>query len=270
MVHRQRGSGNQLVVIAIIIAIILIALLYIVFSNPSNTPETVNGTVSPQQEVQPSALAESQAEAVSEAQATPGSAQENNLSESPTVSEAQATPENGTTPESQIQEIPEQVQENASPEATPAQAQEVAPSETQSSPEQAQENVSARSYTVAEGDTLVSIAREHGKTVTALAEENAMANPHQLSVGQVITIPSQQESSKGPSVENTSSPQSPDREETSRTYTVKPGDTLYSIATRYATTVEAMTDANSLSSSAAVIKGGQKLKLPADAASVPK
>ena len=48
----------------------------------------------------------------------------------------------------------------------------------------------SNSYTVQAGDTLSRIAAQFGVTVDALAEANDIANPNQIEVGQVLTIPS--------------------------------------------------------------------------------
>lgn len=295
MLHHQRGSGRQTVIITIVIAVILSALLYIVFRNPSNaTP--VNGTVSPQQDVQPSALAESQTEAESEAEEVPEGAQEDTLPETQ-LAEAQAAPESAEASDTEAQANSEQVsseqtRENSSRESSeqtqednpsiaqtsPEQSQDGVVSETQANSKQSQESVetqanpesaqgekpAAQEYTVNQGDTLASIARKHNTTVTALVEENAMSNPHQLSIGQVIRIPAQSELQNQVEKSNADQEEAPDR-----TYTVKPGDTLYSIARRYGTTVEAMTELNGLPDSAA-IKSGQVLTLPSDALTIPK
>jgi GH25 family lysozyme M1 (1,4-beta-N-acetylmuramidase)/LysM repeat protein len=48
---------------------------------------------------------------------------------------------------------------------------------------------SSRTYTVKAGDTLYSIAIKFGTTVAAIASANNIANPNQISVGQVLIIP---------------------------------------------------------------------------------
>ena len=89
------------------------------------------------------------------------------------------------------------------------------------------ENTSTITYIVQPGDTLYSIARRYNTTVDAIRALNNLTNDI-LSVGQVLQIPS--------SNENTST----------ITYIVQPGDTLYSIARRYNTTVDAITSLNNL------------------------
>lgn len=91
-------------------------------------------------------------------------------------------------------------------------------------------------YTVKSGDNLYSIARKNNVTVSDLMNYNNLTS-NLLSIGQVIRIPS-----------NTSS---------STTYTVKNGDTLYSIARKYNTSVDSIKTKNNLTSNTLSI--GQKL-----------
>ena len=82
-------------------------------------------------------------------------------------------------------------------------------------------------YIVESGDTLYSIARRYNTTVDALKNLNNLTD-NTLSIGQVLFIPSN----------NASTP--------TTTYTVQAGDTLYSIAQRYNTTVDAIKSLNNL------------------------
>ncbi|MCI5553241.1 MAG: LysM peptidoglycan-binding domain-containing protein [Tenericutes bacterium] len=91
-------------------------------------------------------------------------------------------------------------------------------------------------YTVKSGDNLYSIARKYNVTVSDLMNYNNLTS-NLLSIGQVIRIPS-----------NTSS---------STTYTVKNGDTLYSIARKYNTSVDSIKTKNNLTSNTLSI--GQRL-----------
>ncbi len=108
-------------------------------------------------------------------------------------------------------------------------------------------------YTVKAGDTLYSIAIKYNTTVTALTSLNKLSNPNALQVGQVLKV----------KAETSSQPPA-----TGTTYTVKAGDTLYSIAKKYNTTVSALTSLNKLSNPN-VLKIGQVLKLKADTAAPP-
>lgn len=91
-------------------------------------------------------------------------------------------------------------------------------------------------YTVKSGDNLYSIARKYNVTVSDLMNYNNLTS-NLLSIGQVIRIPSNNSSSTA--------------------YTVKNGDTLYSIARKYNTSVDSIKTKNNLTSNTLSI--GQKL-----------
>lgn len=96
-------------------------------------------------------------------------------------------------------------------------------------------------YTVRAGDTLWLLAQRYGTTVDAIKRLNGLSSDA-LSIGQVLKIP-------------TSAAQSSYFE-----YTVRSGDTLWQLARRYGTTVDAIKSLNGLSSDALSI--GQVLKIP--------
>jgi LysM repeat protein len=98
-------------------------------------------------------------------------------------------------------------------------------------------------YTVKAGDTLYSIATKYKVTVAALAKANNITNYNLIQVGQVLIIPV-----AAPPV-------------TTVKYTVKAGDTLYSIARTYNTTVTAIASANKIASPY-IIYVGQVLVIP--------
>lgn len=85
-------------------------------------------------------------------------------------------------------------------------------------------------YTVKSGDTLYSIAKNNNTTVDKIKQLNDLTGDN-LSIGQVIKIPA------------TSYIESPT---TTITYKVKPGDTLYSIAREYNTSVNNLKELNNL------------------------
>lgn len=94
-------------------------------------------------------------------------------------------------------------------------------------------------YTVARGDTLYFIAQAFNTTVTAIAQANNIANPNQIQVGTVLTIPGW----------------SPIR------YTVRPGDTLYLLANRYNIPVTFIARVNQIADPSQ-INVGQTLIIP--------
>lgn len=97
-------------------------------------------------------------------------------------------------------------------------------------------------YTVVSGDTLYAIARRYDTTVDAIKRLNNLTS-NTLNIGQTLKIP----------VNNND-------EEGYITYTVVSGDTLYAIARRYDTTVDAIKKLNNLTSNTLSI--GQILKIP--------
>ena len=97
-------------------------------------------------------------------------------------------------------------------------------------------------YIVQRGDSLYSIAAKYNTTVDALKEVNNLTS-NILSVGQVLKLPT---------VEETSG---------TITYTVQRGDSLYSIAREFNTTVDEIKYLNNLESN--LLSIGQVLKIPA-------
>jgi LysM repeat protein len=82
-------------------------------------------------------------------------------------------------------------------------------------------------YQIVAGDTYFSLARRFNTTVEALIAANPGVDPNRLMIGQVICIPV------------TPAPPCP-----GGTYQIRPGDTFFSIAIRFNTTVEALMAAN--------------------------
>lgn len=95
-------------------------------------------------------------------------------------------------------------------------------------------------YTVSKGESLYSIANKYGTTVTELKNLNNLTS-NALSIGQVLKLPGTTE------------------ESTINTYTVKSGDTLYSIANKYNLTISELKELNNLSTNTLSI--GQTLKI---------
>jgi len=103
------------------------------------------------------------------------------------------------------------------------------------------EDTSSNTYTVKRGDSLYSIARTYGTTVDDLKKVNNLIS-NTLSIGQVLNIPGKNNTNVG------------------NTYTVKSGDTLYSIARAFNTTLNDIKLLNNLTSN--VLSVGQILKIP--------
>ena len=89
-----------------------------------------------------------------------------------------------------------------------------------------------KNYTVSKGDTLYSIAKEFNTTVDKIKSQNNLTS-NNLAVGQVLKIPSTTTITKPA---------------TTTMYTVKPGDTLYSLAREFNTTVNNLKSLNNLTS----------------------
>lgn len=96
-------------------------------------------------------------------------------------------------------------------------------------------------YTVQKGDSLWKIAQRYGTTVEAIKSLNGLTGDL-LNIGQVLQIPASQ---TGPNIR----------------YTVRPGDSLWLIAQRYNTTVDAIKKLNNLTSD--ILNIGQVLQIPA-------
>ena len=99
------------------------------------------------------------------------------------------------------------------------------------------------SYIVQKGDSLYSIAAKYNTTIDALKDANNLTT-NILSVGQVLRLPTLDE------IDN------------SINYVVKRGDSLYSIAREFNTTVDEIKELNNLVSN--LLSIGQNLKIPSD------
>ena len=103
-------------------------------------------------------------------------------------------------------------------------------------------------YTVKKGDSLYSIAKKYNTTVDELKRTNNLTS-NILSIGQVLKLPSD----KASNVE---------KEENTISYTVQKGDSLYSIARKYDTTIDRIKDLNNLTTN--LLSIGQVLLIPTD------
>ena len=112
---------------------------------------------------------------------------------------------------------------------------------SQSNSQTNQSSQNAGTYTVKAGDTLWGIANDHDTTVNALKQNNHLSSDT-IYVGQVLSLG--QTASTGSHSQSTASTQSPT---SNGTYTVKSGDTLWSIANANDMTVAQLKQKNDLS-----------------------
>ena len=103
-------------------------------------------------------------------------------------------------------------------------------------------NAGVTEYVVRSGDTLWLLAQRYGTTVDAIKKLNGLTGDN-LSIGQILRIPTAE--SAGSSYFE---------------YVVRSGDTLWTLAQRYGTTVDAIKNLNGLSGSNLSV--GQVLKIP--------
>lgn len=109
------------------------------------------------------------------------------------------------------------------------------------------------SHTVRMGETLSQIAQKYGTTVYAIQQANGLRGST-IRPGQVLKIPT----AKGGESPTLSRPQ---QSATPRYHTVRTGESLWSIAQKYGTTVEALAQANGISPRGR-LHPGQKLRIP--------
>lgn len=102
-------------------------------------------------------------------------------------------------------------------------------------------------YVIKSGDTLYSIATKHNTTVDEIKKLNNLTS-NTLTIGNTLKLPT------------TNSTTSKETNTENSTYTVKSGDTLYSIANKYNTTVDELKSLNNLTSN--ILSIGMLLKLP--------
>ncbi|MGT4665888.1 LysM peptidoglycan-binding domain-containing protein [Enterococcus hirae] len=91
----------------------------------------------------------------------------------------------------------------------------------------AEQPSAVQTHVVQYGETLSSIATKYGTTYQALASWNGLSNPNMIYAGQVLKVN--------------------EKVSTTRTYTVRSGDNLSSIASRLGTTYQALAQRNGLS-----------------------
>lgn len=103
-------------------------------------------------------------------------------------------------------------------------------------------------YTIQAGDTFFSLARRFNVTVNQLIAANPGVDPDALRIGQQICIPTQPPDG----------PECPG----GTLYTIRSGDTLFSLANRFNTTVDAILRANPLITDPDNLRVGQIICIP--------
>lgn len=139
-------------------------------------------------------------------------------------------------------------------------SEKAAPTTTE--PTEQKEDITATStYIVTSGDALSLIAKRFNTTVAKIKELNNLTSDT-IYVGQKLKIPGSATGSINVPTETEVQPeQSPGQDaEQTKTYTVVSGDTLYKIARRYNTTIDAIKQTNQLQSNTIYV--GQKLQIP--------
>lgn len=116
-------------------------------------------------------------------------------------------------------------------------------------------------YTISRGDTLYALARHYGVSVEMISKYNPGIRPKTLRVGQTIVIPALKQVQPYVSTPPAEDTEEHDPRPYTRTYTVRKGDTLWSIAREHDTTVAMLSLRNSLTGNT-VIQPGQKLMVP--------
>jgi LysM repeat protein len=124
-------------------------------------------------------------------------------------------------------------------------------------------------HVVKPDETLWGISIQYGTTIAAIVEANGIENPSFIRAGQALTIPA---ASGPPAAAPKPAPAAPlaptaPAAAAPREHVVQAGETLWVIADRYATTVEAIADANGIAN-ASFIRTGQRLVIPGTTAPV--
>lgn len=111
----------------------------------------------------------------------------------------------------------------------------------------------AATYKVRRGDTLATIAGKLGTSVETLARANGLKKPYRVDAGQVLKTGAAQadDSDRAPAKSSGKKGGKAGAE----TYVVKSGDTLFSLAKRFGTTVEALRAQNGMGRSSSLTPG---------------
>ncbi|NJB68053.1 membrane-bound lytic murein transglycosylase D [Desulfobaculum xiamenense] len=107
------------------------------------------------------------------------------------------------------------------------------------------------SYTVRKGDSLWSVARDHGVSMGSLARVNNLSTRARIHTGQKLALPDT----------GTSTDRTRQLAQSRSNYSVKSGDTLWGVAKRFNTTVGTLARANGISRDE-TLRPGQNLYIP--------
>ena len=126
---------------------------------------------------------------------------------------------------------------------------------------------SARRYAVKPGDTLTSIAKQFGATVSEIETANALKPATTLRIGQPLIIPAKGAAKSSTEVARLDGPpkraeEPPPASGAPRNYTVKGGDRLLFIAKRFSVSPDELIAVNKIKDPAK-LQIGQTLKIPA-------
>ncbi len=123
------------------------------------------------------------------------------------------------------------------------------------------QNKLSTEYTIQNGDTLYTIARKHHTTVAEVLKANSLNIHSIIKVGQILNVPlNTYTPPKIASVTSVSAPAPSDRKGVVD-YTVRGGDTLFTIARAHHTSIVDLLQANEMERGA-VLKVGQHLRVP--------
>lgn len=119
-----------------------------------------------------------------------------------------------------------------------------------------------RFHTVKKGETVASVARKYGVSSAALRDANGLSDKARISVRQTLAIPAPSTTAlpAAPSTKPVSTTAKASTAGAPRVYRVRPGDTLFSIARQFSTTVAQLKQLNGLAGDS--IKVGDQLKVP--------
>jgi murein DD-endopeptidase MepM/ murein hydrolase activator NlpD len=106
-----------------------------------------------------------------------------------------------------------------------------------------------KAVVVHKGDTIKSIAERTGTSPRALMKANKVRHPRDLTIGDILMVPTEEEGGRGAATTR------------SKTYVIRRGDTLYSLARRYGVSVDDLRSANGFKPSSP-LHAGQKIEIP--------